>query len=38
MYLTGWDSIKYIDIVLRWSLRKAVERALNQKPGRPRRR
>jgi len=38
MYLTGWDSIKYIDIVLRWSLRKAVERALNRKPGRPRQR
>ena len=38
MYLTGWGSIKYIDIVLRWSLRKAVERALNRKPGRPRRR
>lgn len=37
MYLAGWSSIKYIDILLRWSLRKAVERALNRKPGRHRR-
>jgi peptidoglycan-N-acetylglucosamine deacetylase len=31
MYLAGRDSIKYIDILFRWGLRKVVERALNQK-------
>lgn len=37
MYLAGRDSIKYIDIVFRWGLRKAVERALNPKSRRLRR-
>ena len=35
IYLAGRDSIKYAHIVLRWSLRKAVERTLNQETGRP---
>jgi len=30
MYLAGRDCIKYADIVLSWSLRKAVQRALDQ--------
>ena len=35
IYLAGRDSIKYAHMVLRWSLRKAVERTLNQETGRP---
>jgi hypothetical protein len=30
MYLAGQDSIKYANIVLRWGLRKAVEKTLNR--------
>jgi peptidoglycan/xylan/chitin deacetylase (PgdA/CDA1 family) len=36
IYLAGWDSIKYAHMVLRWSLRKAVERNLNQELEGPR--
>jgi peptidoglycan/xylan/chitin deacetylase (PgdA/CDA1 family) len=35
IYLAGRDSIKYVHMVLRWSLRKVVERNLNQETGRP---
>lgn len=35
MYLAGRDSIKYADIVLSWTLRKAVERTLNRETERP---
>jgi peptidoglycan/xylan/chitin deacetylase (PgdA/CDA1 family) len=35
VYLAGRDSIKYAHIVLRWGLRKAVERTLNQETGKP---
>ena len=31
MYLAGRDCIKYADILLSWSLRKAVEKAMNRK-------
>jgi len=34
MYLAGRNCIKYADIMLSWSLRKAVERALNRETGR----
>jgi len=30
MYLAGRDCIKYADIIVSWSLRKAVERALDR--------
>ena len=36
IYLAGRDSIKYAHIVLRWSLRKAVEKNLNQELESPR--
>jgi peptidoglycan/xylan/chitin deacetylase (PgdA/CDA1 family) len=36
VYLAGLDSIKYAHIVLRWSLRKAVEKNLNQELEGPR--
>jgi len=35
MYLAGRDCIKYADIMLSWSLRKAVEKTLNRETGRP---
>lgn len=35
IYLAGRDSIKYAHMVFRWSLRKVVERTLNQGTGRP---
>jgi hypothetical protein len=35
MYLAGHDSIKYVSIVVSWSLRKAVERTLNREVRRP---
>jgi len=35
MYLAGRDSLKYAHILLRWSLRQAVERTLNRDSGRP---
>lgn len=35
MYLAGRDCIKYLDIVLGWSLRKAVEKTLNRETGKP---
>jgi hypothetical protein len=35
MYLAGHDSIKYVSIVLSWSLRKAVERTLNREARKP---
>ena len=31
MYLAGRDCIKYADIMLSWSLRKAVERVLTER-------
>jgi peptidoglycan/xylan/chitin deacetylase (PgdA/CDA1 family) len=34
MYLAGQDGMKYASIVLRWSLRKAVERTLTREPAR----
>lgn len=34
MYLAGRNCIKYADIILSWTLRKAVERALNRETGR----
>jgi peptidoglycan/xylan/chitin deacetylase (PgdA/CDA1 family) len=34
MYLAGRNCIKYADIMLSWSLRKVVERALNRETGR----
>jgi peptidoglycan/xylan/chitin deacetylase (PgdA/CDA1 family) len=35
MYLAGRDCIKYVDIVIGWSLCKVVEKALNKEAGRP---
>jgi peptidoglycan/xylan/chitin deacetylase (PgdA/CDA1 family) len=35
MYLTGKDSIKYANILLSWSLRKAVEKTVSSGTGRP---
>ncbi len=35
MYLAGRDCIKYADIMLSWTLRKAVEKTLNRETGRP---
>jgi len=34
-YLAGRDSIKYANMILRWGLRKIVERALNRETGSP---
>ncbi len=35
MYLAGRDCIKYADIILSWTLRKAVEKSLNREIGKP---
>ena len=35
MYLAGRDCMKYADIMLSWSLRKAVGKTLNRETGRP---
>jgi peptidoglycan/xylan/chitin deacetylase (PgdA/CDA1 family) len=35
MYLAGRDCMKYADIMLSWSLRKAVGKTLNQETGKP---
>ncbi len=35
MYLAGRDCIKYADIMLSWSLRKAVGKTLNRETGKP---
>jgi hypothetical protein len=35
MYLAGRDCIKYADVMLSWSLRKAVDKALNRETRKP---